>query len=257
MESENVLADTPGDASHTVVVGGHLDSVPEGPGINDNGTGVALMLELARLMAEDEAPENRVRFAFWGAEEIGLVGSLDYLQNVDESELDGFVANLNFDMIGSPNGSPFIYDGDGDDWGQAGPDGSDIVEGLFEAWFDQQGKRSLSTPLDGRSDYGGFLMLDIAAGGLFSGAEGTKEFDEAGAFGGVAGEPRDPCYHRACDTIDNIDPALFLDLSRAAAFATEQLARGEAVMPPRSPFAARRVPTTHIGACGHAGDERQ
>ena len=76
VESFNILADTGGDAGHTVVVGAHLDSVRQGPGINDNGSGVAAVLETARWMKEAGIkPANRVRFAFWGGEEDGLYGS--------------------------------------------------------------------------------------------------------------------------------------------------------------------------------------
>jgi len=69
VESFNILADTGGNAGHTVVVGAHLDSVREGPGIDDNGSGVAAVLETARWMKEAGiTPANRVRFAFWGGE---------------------------------------------------------------------------------------------------------------------------------------------------------------------------------------------
>jgi Zn-dependent M28 family amino/carboxypeptidase len=76
-QSSNVIADsTSGRADRTVVVGAHLDSVTEGPGINDNGSGSATILEVAKQMARLRvAPVNRVRFAWWGGEEFGLLGS--------------------------------------------------------------------------------------------------------------------------------------------------------------------------------------
>ncbi len=230
MEAENVIVETPGgDPSNVLVVGGHLDSVPEGPGINDNGTGVAVVLELAKLVAEEPMPpKNKIRFALWGAEELGLHGSTAYVQNLDDDQLDTILANLNFDMMGSPNGSPMVYDGDGSDFGLPGPNGSDAIEEAFHDWFELESLDATTTVFDGRSDYFEFITNGIPAGGLFSGAEGIKEFSEAASFGGEAGEPRDACYHRSCDDIDNIDPVLFERLGNAASHAMWTLANQEA-----------------------------
>lgn len=224
-ESFNLIADTSaGDPDRTVVIGAHLDSVYDGPGINDNGSGTALVLELARLVGELEVePRNRLRFALWGAEELGLVGSLRYLSSLSEGEIDGILANLNYDMVGSPNGVRYVYDGDGSAWGIAGPEGSALIEALHTEWFEAHELPWEETPFDGRSDYYGFIARGIPAGGLFSGAEGTKSAEEAELHGGQVGRPHDPCYHRPCDTLDNIDPELLFELSRAAAHATARL----------------------------------
>ncbi|WP_139164300.1 M20/M25/M40 family metallo-hydrolase, partial [Arthrobacter sp. ok362] len=118
VESFNILADTGGDAGHTVVVGAHLDSVKEGPGINDNGSGVAAVLETARWMKEAGiTPANRVRFAFWGGEEDGLYGSQHYVDELSQAEIGQTAANLNVDMAASPNGVRSVHDGDGADFG--------------------------------------------------------------------------------------------------------------------------------------------
>ncbi|HET8779822.1 MAG TPA: M20/M25/M40 family metallo-hydrolase [Agromyces sp.] len=205
--TENLLADTPtGRTDRTVVVGGHLDGVAEGPGINDNGSGTASMLETALAMAElGIEPENRVRFAFWSGEEDGLIGSSFYVSELTKQELKGTALNLNFDMVGSVNSVNFVYDGDGDAFGTSGPNGSAVIEDVFIDFFGSQGVHSAPTAFDGRSDYFGFIEAGIPAGGLFTGAEGIKSAEEAALFGGVAGEPYDPCYHAACDDIDNID----------------------------------------------------
>ena len=109
----NIIAETPGgDPTNVVVVGSHLDSVPEGPGINDNGTGSAFNLELALQMAKMQAPANKVRFAWWGAEEEGLLGSTDYVPGLSDAAFENIEMNLNFDMLGSPNHAMFVYDGD-------------------------------------------------------------------------------------------------------------------------------------------------
>ena len=126
----NVIADSRGgDANKTVVVGAHLDSVVEGPGINDNGSGSSTILEIAEEISElNQAPRQRLRFAFWGAEELGLLGSEHYVETLSDVELSKIYANLNFDMVGSPNYVRFVYDGDGSDTELAGPPGSAQIE---------------------------------------------------------------------------------------------------------------------------------
>ena len=229
--TQNVFADTVGDHSRTVVVGAHLDSVVAGPGINDNGSGVALILEMAMQMAADEiSPDNRVRFAFWGGEELGLLGSFDYVLNLPEDEHAKMMANLNFDMVASPNPARMIYDGNGSRFGDAGPTGSGEIESIFSAWFDAQGMATQETAFDGRSDYGPFIWTGIPAGGLFTGAEQPKTSTEETLYGGAAGEAYDACYHRDCDNIENLDLDVLDEMAGAAAHATMSLAFYEGVL---------------------------
>jgi Zn-dependent M28 family amino/carboxypeptidase len=204
--TENVIADTmAGRADRTVVVGAHLDSVPEGPGINDNGSGSATILEVAEAMSElGIQPRNRVRFAFWGAEESGLVGSEYYVSQLSKRELKDIAVNLNFDMVGSPNYVRFVYDGDASDTESLGSTGSGVVEDVFTDYFASQGLASEPTAFDGRSDYEAFINVGIPAGGLFTGAEDIKTAEEADIYGGVAGVAYDPCYHQACDSLDPV-----------------------------------------------------
>lgn len=202
----NVLAELPGKRQDTVVMAGaHLDSVPAGPGVQDNGSGSAAILEAAVQMAKVR-PTNTVRFAWWGAEELGLVGSTQYVAGLSEEELDRIALYLNFDMIGSPNYVYFIYDGDDSDGEGAGPgpEGSAQIESLFERFYDRADQPYKGTDFSGRSDYGPFIAVGIPSGGLFTGAEGVKTDDEAAIWGGTAGDQYDPCYHLACDTFDNI-----------------------------------------------------
>ncbi len=224
--SVNIIAETAGgDSDQVLMVGSHLDSVTAGPGINDNGSGSATVLEIARAAAElGYEPAYRVRFAFWGAEEIGLLGSEAYVDSLSKDEADRIIGYLNYDMVGSPNGARFVYDGDGSDSSAgAGPSGSDDIEAVYEEWFEAQGEDILPTPFDGRSDYGPFIWSGIPAGGLFSGAEQSKSSGEADVFGGVAGDSYDACYHRGCDTVENIDTTLLVELAKAAAHATQVL----------------------------------
>ncbi len=228
----NVLAETPtGDPDNVVMVGAHLDSVPRGPGINDNGSGSAGILEIAEgIAARDIEPRNKIRFAFWGAEEFGLLGSRYYVGQLSAAEKDKITLNLNFDMIGSSNYVRFVYDGDNSKFpvgpGSAdGPQGSGEIERVFHDYFKGVGLASSETPFSGRSDYGPFIEQGIPAGGLFTGAEGVKTADEAAIYGGTAGVAYDRCYHLACDTIDNVNRQGIDEMADAAAHATLLLAR--------------------------------
>ncbi|WP_372790034.1 M28 family metallopeptidase [Paraconexibacter sp.] len=226
----NVLADSPtGNTGRTVVVGAHLDSVVEGPGINDNGSGSAQNLEIAEELPRAlKKPRNAVRFAFWGAEESGLLGSEHYVESLSQEQRDAIMANLNFDMVGSPNYVRFVYDGDGSAFGNPGPVGSDIIESLFVDAFGAKGLPTEPTAFDGRSDYGPFIAVGIPAGGTFSGAEGIKTPEQAATYGGTAGEAYDPCYHQACDTLANLDHQALSEFSDAAADVTVRLLQREA-----------------------------
>jgi Zn-dependent M28 family amino/carboxypeptidase len=224
--TSNVIADTPqGRAGRTVVVGAHLDSVIEGPGINDNGSGTSTILEVALQMSRlGIQPNNRVRFAFWGAEESGLLGSEHYVESLSARQLGDIALNLNFDMLGSPNFVRFVYDGDGsatpDDPSDAGPVGSGEIERVFKRYFAAKGLPTDPTAFDGRSDYGPFIAEGIPAGGLFTGAEGIKTPRQEDVYGGTSGEPYDPCYHQACDDITNLSIRALNQMSDAVAHAT-------------------------------------
>ena len=219
----NVLAESKkGNPDNVVMVGAHLDSVDEGPGIQDNGSGSAAILETAIQMQKVD-PRNQVRFAWWGAEESGLLGSQYYVDNLTEDEADDIALYLNFDMIGSPNYFFGIYDGDQSTFMQPEgfiPDGSAEIEDTFEAYYDSVGEPFQDSAFSGRSDYGPFIAVGIPAGGLFTGAEGIKTPDEALTYGGTAGEQYDPCYHLACDTFDNISLHALDVNSDAVAYST-------------------------------------
>ena len=227
----NVIAESQGgSADSVVIVGAHLDSVTEGPGINDNGSGTAAILEIAIQMDKLAiTPANRVRFAFFGAEEWGLLGSKHYVDQLTSEELSKIVLNLNYDMLGSPNPVSFVYDGNGSETGPVGPPGSAEIEQVFLDYFRAQNSPSRATAFDGRSDYGPFIDKGIPAGGLFSGAEAVKSADEAAAFGGVAGQPYDKCYHQACDDFTNNNDTSLDALSDAAAHAVLHFAT---ILPP-------------------------
>ena len=224
----NVIAESKtGDPNNVVMAGAHLDSVPAGPGINDNGSGSAAILEVAEQMAKVN-PRNMVRFAWWGAEEAGLVGSNAYVAGLSQAEKDRITLYLNFDMVGSPNHVFFIYDGDNSDGvgAPAGPAGSAEIEKTFEAFFNMRGIPFKGTDFSGRSDYGPFIApaVGIPSGGLFTGAEGIKTAAEVTLWGGTAGQQYDPCYHLACDTYANNNNFALDVNSDAIAFSVLQYA---------------------------------
>ncbi|MFC4062318.1 M20/M25/M40 family metallo-hydrolase [Planomonospora corallina] len=209
----NLIADWPGgDPNDVLMVGAHLDSVASGPGINDNGSGSAAILETAlEVSRQGLNPAKHLRFAWWGAEELGLRGSRHYVNNLPAAERSKIKGYLNFDMVGSPNAGYFVYDGDDSDGVGAGPGpaGSAQLEKTLQDYFASIGVPTRGTDFDGRSDYGPFISVGIPAGGTFTGAEGVKTSAQATLWGGTAGRAFDPCYHRSCDTTSNIsDTAL-------------------------------------------------
>jgi aminopeptidase Y len=225
--TSNVLAESRGgDPGNVVVVGAHLDSVNAGPGLQDNGSGSAAILEVAQQMGKVK-PRNKVRFALWGAEESGLVGSTYYVDNLSPADRGRIALYLNFDMIGSPNHVFFVYDGDDSDAVGAGPgpSGSAQIEKLFESYYTMADLPFKGTDFSGRSDYGPFIAVGIPSGGLFTGAEGIKTAQEAALWGGTAGAQYDPCYHLACDTYDNVNLHALDVNSDAVAYSTLQYAQ--------------------------------
>ena len=259
----NLIARTAGgDPGLRLVVGAHMDSVSAGPGINDNGSGTAAILEMAiQLAALDLDLEHQVQFSFWGAEELGLVGSFAWLEESAASgELGAVDAALNFDMLASPNGVAFLYDGDGSaepsqwDHPQGVPSGSDVLEAALLQALGESASRPVALGVP--SDSYGFVSYGIPTGGLFSGANNTKTGDEAQDFGGQSGQAYDACYHQGCDSLSNVDPALYLLLAQAAAAGLQDIALSDERL--RSPGAIAPLPlgvpparTDHVGHAPH------
>ncbi|MFG3053967.1 M28 family metallopeptidase [Kitasatospora sp. NPDC048239] len=207
----NVIAETRGgDENNTVFIGSHLDSVAAGPGINDNGSGSAGILEVARNLGTRQV-QNKVKFAWWSAEEFGLKGSEAYVDSLSDAEKKKIRLYLNFDMIASPNYAQFVYDGDDSDHVGAGPGpaGSAQLERNITKYLDGRRKPHEGTDFTGRSDYGPFIEAGIPAGGTDTGAEVIKSAAQAARYGGTAGVAFDKCYHKACDNLGNLDRGAF------------------------------------------------
>jgi Zn-dependent M28 family amino/carboxypeptidase len=203
-KTRNVLAQTKtGSPRDVVMVGGHLDSVPAGPGIDDNGSGVAAVLETALQMGS----------------------SANYVQSLSADELKDIALYLNFDMLASPNPAYFTYDGD-----QSAardpqlpaprvPEGSAGIERTLVAYLKSTGKTAQDMSFDGRSDFDAFTRAGIPTGGLFSGAEAKMTAEQAALWGGTADQPYDPNYHQRTDTLDHINRAALTINGQGVAYA--------------------------------------
>lgn len=211
-QSWDLLAETrEGDPTAVQMVGAHLDSVPDGPGINDNGTGAAAVLETATALGANAPVKNKVRFAFWGAEEEGLIGSTRYVESLAPADRSKIARYLNFDMLGSHNGGYFTYDGDGSSKleGGPGPTGSGVIEQVFRNYFADRKVPVDASAFDGRSDYGPFVEQGIPSGGVDTGAEKKKTTAQAQKWGGAAGEAYDIDYHTARDTLAAVNREVY------------------------------------------------
>jgi Zn-dependent M28 family amino/carboxypeptidase len=215
----NVVADLPGRQPGVILLGGHLDSVANGPGINDNGSGSAAILEIARQASRLHVrPKHGLRFAFWGGEELGLLGSRSYVQSLSQSERSRILGVINLDMVGSPNSDRIVYDG------ADGPSGSQKIENAFRAYFAARHLPVEQESLGGSSDHASFADFGIPVGGLFTGADDLKSASSARRMGGTANLPFDSCYHKACDTVANVDFRMLGQMADAAAVVALRLA---------------------------------
>ncbi|MGW6703649.1 M28 family metallopeptidase [Streptomyces sp. NPDC054956] len=251
----NLIADWPGgDPNSVLMSGSHLDSVNAGPGINDNGSGSAAILETALAVSRAQLqPTKHLRFGWWGAEELGMIGSKYYVNNLPAAEKSKISGYLNFDMIGSPNPGYFVYDDD------------PTIEQTFKNYYAGIGvSTEIETEGDGRSDHAPFKSAGIPVGGLFSGADYTKTAAQAQKWGGTSGQAFDRCYHASCDTSANINDTALDRNSDAIAYAIWNLGASTPVPPgpsfentadvniPDSPAAAVNSPITVSGVTGNA-----
>ncbi|MEX0172406.1 M28 family metallopeptidase [Streptomyces sp. LMG1-1-1.1] len=253
--TNNVIAETRGgNAANTVMLGSHLDSVTAGPGINDNGSGSAGLLQTALELAKSkDKVRNKVRFAWWSAEENGLLGSEHYVNTLTALDKGEIKLYLNFDMIASPNYGLFVYDGDDSDGvgAGAGPEGSAQLERDITDFMDKRGLPHEGTDFSGRSDYGPFIEVGIPSGGTFTGAEGIKTPAQAALFGGTAGVAYDVNYHAKGDDLKNIDMTAFEANIKVIANAVGTYAHDISSL--RKPVDS--VPTTGSGTGGGLHDD--
>ncbi|MFI5807956.1 M28 family metallopeptidase [Streptomyces sp. NPDC051561] len=218
----NLIADWPGgDATKVIMAGSHLDSVTSGAGINDNGSGSAAILETALAVSRAQfKPDKHLRFAWWGAEELGLLGSKAYVNSLPSTERAKIAGYLNFDMIGSPNPGYFVYDDD------------PTIEKTFKDYYAGLNiPTEIETEGDGRSDHAPFKNVGVPVGGLFSGADYRKTAAQAQKWGGTSGVAFDRCYHSSCDSLSNINDTALDRNSDAVAYAIWALSAGGTTPP--------------------------
>jgi aminopeptidase S len=215
----NVIADWPGgDPNNVYMFGAHLDSVSAGPGINDNGSGSATVLELAlTLAAQNPTMLNHVRFGFWTDEEQGLNGSEFYANTLPTAERARIRGYFNFDMVASINAGYFINRI------------TSSVGQTVKAYYDSIGVQTEeNTEGAGRSDDASFNAIGVQTSGVAAGASRVKTAAQVTKWGGTQ-TAFDPCYHRSCDTFpSNISDTVLNRSGDAAAYALWTLATGTA-----------------------------
>ncbi|KAI0871378.1 aminopeptidase Y [Hypoxylon argillaceum] len=258
--SHNVIATSKyGDPNNVLFLGAHSDSVDKGPGINDNGSGSCGILTVAKALSKWRT-NAQVKFAWWTAEEEGLLGAEHFVGTSSAADLAKIRLYLNFDMIASPNYYLGIYDGDGSRFNVTGPPGSGVAEKLFEDWFAARSLTTFGSEFNGRSDYGPFLEAGVPCSGLDTGADGVKTAAEAAIYGGVAGEQYDQNYHGPGDNVTNLATVPFELNAKAIAHAVATYGRSwdgfparlapNATIPARRHVHARASGAPKIHACG-------
>jgi aminopeptidase S len=214
----NVIAQTrTGDRSQVVMIGAHLDSVEEGPGIVDDGSGVATLLEIATQLGADPSVQNMVRFGFFGGEENGAEGSTGYVEGLSAADRQKIKLYLNVDMVASPNGGYFVQGGKGDDPEETGPAGSATIARVLADQLVKSGVTSPEIIEFVGDDESAFIEAGIPVGGAENGDEDQKMRRQAKQWGGKAGEHYDRCYHQACDNLDNVNRDVLNHYLRALA----------------------------------------
>jgi aminopeptidase S len=213
----NVIAQTrTGHPDRVVMIGAHLDSVPRGPGIVDDGSGVATLLEIATRLGAEPAVQNTVRFAFFGNEETGSQGSSGYLKSLSTDDREKIKLYVNVDMVASPNGGYFVQGGEGTDEETAGPAGSATIGQVLADQLAKTGVTPETIEFVG-DDEAPFIEADIPVGGAENVDGKKKTAEQANAWGGQAGQDYDRCYHTACDRIDNVNQDVLNHYLRALA----------------------------------------
>ncbi|KAF2019194.1 aminopeptidase-like protein Y [Aaosphaeria arxii CBS 175.79] len=226
----NIVAQTTeGDPNNVVMLGAHSDSVAEGPGINDDGSGTISLLEVATQLTKFNV-SNAVRFAWWAGEEEGLLGSDYYVAQLPEEENQKIRLFMDYDMMASPNFAYQIYNATN----AANPNGSEELRDLYIDWYEEQGLNYTFIPFDGRSDYDGFIRNGIPGGGIATGAEGIKTKKEQEQFGGKAGDWYDNCYHQLCDDLGNVNETAWIVNTKLIAHSIATYARSFKGFPERT-----------------------
>ncbi|MFG2697094.1 M28 family peptidase [Kitasatospora sp. NPDC048407] len=220
--SNNLIADWPGGPSDQVTMfGAHLDSVSAGPGINDNGSGSAVLLENALVLAQQNPTMSKhVRFAWWAGEEQGLQGSAYYVGQLSSAQRSAIKGYYNFDMVGSPNAGYFVNNVN-----------SATAAPLKAYWDSLNLQPEENVEGQGRSDDYSFQQAGIPTSGYAAGADAVKTSGQAAKWGGTAGRSYDSCYHQSCDTTSNVDATVLNRNADGVAYAIWKTSVGGTTTP--------------------------
>ena len=209
--TRSIIAELPGSQPGAVIMlGAHLDSGLDGPGVNDDGSGVAALLEIARALGGTR-PRATIRLAFWSGEELGLHGSYRYASALSKEDALAILVYANADMIASPNGFAGVYDEPG------APAGSNVARALLTSAVERAGGTPIGVDVGGGSDHRGFADAGVATAGVFSGAGEPVTAEQAATTGAIGGRPADACYHQPCDDLANVNLGLARTLAAALA----------------------------------------
>lgn len=223
----NIIVEIKGKTNFVTMLGAHYDSVESGPGINDNATGTAVVLEIiSKIVKEKTIPNHTLRFAFWDSEEHGVEGSKYYVDQLKKEDLSILKNYLNVDMVGTTNPNILITDGDGTSWesfkdkllqNSETEDEKKYALGLLESMktgfpVQVKGAEKLEKIF---SDY--LTVNNIAFEEDYTLSNSTDVFPFLGkvpTFGFIMMNEQQlesgenlyaPCYHQACDDIKNVD----------------------------------------------------
>ena len=243
----NVIADSKGgNTNHVVVVDAHLDAI-YGAGMLDNASGSATILDIARMM-KNVNPRNNLRFIWFGGEELGLLGSTYYVNNLSPSDLNHIGYDLDADVTATPNYTIGVLDPAGPDLFRARPrttfpnrvyKASTVARDQMIAYFDSIGKNhELFSPVG--TDAFNFNAVGIPASGVLTGQDCCKSQAEVDLFGGTVGNFEGNlgtfdggCVDnpfRWCDNLSNNDPNVLEFMSKGFANAVVQMAFDNNVM---------------------------
>jgi hypothetical protein len=233
-EDYNVIAESKGgDKNHVLVVDAHLDAI-YGAGMLDNASGSATILDIAQKMKNVD-PVNKLRFIWFGGEELGLLGSTYYINNLHSNEASHIGYDLDADVMATPNYSIGVLDPAAPDFfsrtvSTAFPNrvykASGIARDQAIDYFDSIGKNHiLFSPVG--TDAFNFNLVGIPASGLLTGQDCCKTQEEVDLFGGFLGnyEGNVPGFDGGCvdnpflwcDNLDNNDPEVLTFMSKAFA----------------------------------------
>lgn len=243
----NVIAESKGgDKNHVLVVDAHLDAI-YGAGMLDNASGSATILDIAQMM-KNVNPVNKLRFIWFGGEELGLLGSSFYVNNLSSNDLSHIGYDLDADVTATPNYIVGVLD-------PAAPDffggkvtntfpnrvykASTVARDQSIAYFDSVGlNHELLSPTG--TDAISFNNVGIPASGLLTGQDCCKSQSEVNLFGGQVGNYEGKlgtsdggCVDnpfRWCDNLSNNDPNVLTFMSKAFATMVVQMAFDTKVM---------------------------